>query len=264
MNNTYPKPRTLQELVTWKPLNPPEIISHGLLPKGHIMFVYGEQETWKSWLMLDLAFSIASNNNWLLYKTQPVRVLLLNPEIPEYQYRKRILSYVKAKNLNIPNDLIHFWTNLDIRLDDALGRTYLADQVKQIQPDLIIVDGLEFVCRGDVSSGTVAGGIRDTVNSIRSMANCSFIFVHHKRKDTYDINSQRHVNLGVNDMYGHSILKNIADTILEVSKDPENDQSIHPDVIYITSRKIRMSEASKPPPIPYKFDRSTYTFQLYI
>lgn len=253
------KPLSLNDLILWSPTRPPEIISNGILPKGHIMFLYGEQGTYKSWLLLDLVFSIIQGKNWLVYKTQPAKVLVLNPEMPVYDYRERIIDYIQTKQLSIASNLVNFWTDLDIKLNENSGKGLLISYVQKFQPDLIIIDGLEFVCRGDVATSIVAEGIKDTINQIRKINNASFLFVHHKRKGSYDVNSNQRFDRGIDDMYGHSLIKNLADTVLEVYKDDKDE-----DVIYMRSMKLRMSKTGSLPILPYRFNRDNLSFELFI
>ncbi len=256
--NPY-QPLTLKQLSSWKPEQPPEILSNGLLPKGHVMFLYGEEETWKSWLIIDMVFSIANNLPWLVYKTMPVKCLVINPEIPAKAYKDRIELFHKTRNLTPANDeLLRFWTDLDLRIDDSQGKTRLLHYAKQFMPDLIVVDGLEFVVRGDLATALTASALRDTINQARAICNCSFVLVHHKKKSAYDVTGKK-LSLGVDEMYGHSILKNMADTIIMVEKDTRDEE-----VILVKSQKTRMSPLNKPPPLPFRFSREQLEFALWL
>lgn len=256
--NPY-QPLTLKEITSWKPKQPPYIISDGLLPKGHIGFIQGDQETWKSWLVMDLAFASANGLSWLLYKTKPAKIIILNPEIPAAAYKKRIEAFQKQRNLYPPNnELLRFWTDLDLRIDENQGRMVLLNWAKTYMPDLFIIDGLEFVCRGDLSTGIVASAMRDTINQVRSICGCSFLIVHHKKKGAYDAQGNK-LRIGIDEMYGHSIIKNLADTILMIEKDMEDEE-----VVRVHTQKTRMSEANKPPPVAFKFDRKGLKFELWV
>ena len=76
------------ELLLWQPTNNKEVIKHGILPRGAVMFVFGDQGTFKSWLMKQLAWSASAGEAWLGMPTEESgsRVLLLNTEIPQPAY----------------------------------------------------------------------------------------------------------------------------------------------------------------------------------
>ena len=59
------KPVKLSEFVVKKLPNLPEILLNGLLPKGHVMFLYGEEGVFKSWLSIYMAISVSLGHNWL-------------------------------------------------------------------------------------------------------------------------------------------------------------------------------------------------------
>ena len=245
---------TLEEIKQLKLPYTPEIISGGLLPQGHIMFLYGEQETFKSWLAMDLCFAVATGRRWLSYSTQPVRTLIINPEISKFQYHRRVMNMAKNRPTLMNNELLRVHTALDLRIDTMGGRGQLAELCKSYKPALIVIDGLEFVCAGDVSTGYVAGELRTTIDYIRAEHNASFFFIHHKKKGIYGDQGQR-VTVGVDEMYGHSIIKNIADTIFEVKKNVRDE-----DLISVSAMKIRMTTGSKPRPRMYKWERPTLSF----
>ena len=72
------------EFYTWNapPIVP--VIKDRILPLGSLMFIWGEQETFKSWMVLDLAFSVASGQDWLLFETNEYPVLIIKYEPPQY------------------------------------------------------------------------------------------------------------------------------------------------------------------------------------
>ena len=246
----------LNTFLSWKPKKLKEIISNGLLYEGSIMLLYGEQETYKSWLAINLMLAMDKGTSWLAYKTQKSRCLYLNPEIIPETFHSRIKQLTQARNIQIDEENLFVWTNLNIKLDLAPGRTLFLETIRDLEPELVIVDGLQFVCHGNLGAHETAIGLRDTIMMAKRAKNCSFIFIHHKKKGMYDEKGGR-VEFGLDDMYGHSIIKNMADSVVMISKDLVNE-----DVIRVSTVKARTG--LKIPPIQYRFNRETKDFGVLL
>src|SRR3990167_3841377 len=95
------QPESLSQFLAWQGPAVEELIGPGMLHKGAVMFLYGEQETMKSWMLLDLAFSLLEGRNWLLWRTRKSKVLLHNPEIPKPMYQDRVKTFLNARQLNL-------------------------------------------------------------------------------------------------------------------------------------------------------------------
>ena len=101
--------------------------------------------------------------------------------------------------------------------------------------------------------------LRYVNNSIRKINNPSFVIIHHKKKGSYDLDTK--LNHGIDDMFGHSLVKNMIDTAFEVYKEDEDS-----DIVYVKPRKLRMNKggAKVRQSLPYKFNRNTMEFDLWI
>lgn len=235
-----------------------DIIASGILPKGAVMFLYGDEGTWKSWLIIDLVVSIGTRQNWLVYKTYPARILVINPELTDWEYQNRLKQFLRKNKIKqIPPDIfIH--SDMDIKIDTLIGLGALTNYVREYQPDLVILDGLFAIMQGDISKNADAQRYISNINTARQHHPFACITVHHSKKATYDFNTGETVKLGTNQMFGSSFFRNWADTILEVAHDPDG---FHEDVITITPQKYRTALV-KPPAVQYYMDRKTLTFKF--
>jgi RecA-family ATPase len=89
-----------------------KIILDGILNQGAKMTLGSSSKAGKTWLLMDLAFSIATGRDWLGIKTHKGKVLYVNFEIQKQFFRKRGQSIRRAKGIppkeKIPN--LRTWT----------------------------------------------------------------------------------------------------------------------------------------------------------
>jgi RecA-family ATPase len=259
MTQYQPKSKELNAFLTEQFPQLPEIISPGILPRGHVLFLYGDEGTWKSWLVIELGFSIIRARAWLLWQTSRGRVLVINPEILEPQYQLRLRDYTNKRgfiNGNKPPDGMFLWTDLDLRLDQPYGLYALEQEISHTQCDIIIVDGLYKVVSTDVTSGGDARRLIDGMDRLRQKYGFSLVIVHHTRQGLYDSMEGRTVELGTAEMYGSSLYRDWADTILRIRKEGWRD-----DLITVSPQKVR--HAKYPPEAGTFFvDRERLKFWL--
>jgi hypothetical protein len=72
----------------------PSYFDQAILPVGGTIILHGPYKSYKSWIALDLAAALAQGEAWALFegKLGPVRVGVLNFEIPWAYYQQRIRS----------------------------------------------------------------------------------------------------------------------------------------------------------------------------
>lgn len=214
---------TAQDFHDWEGIKSTPVIGNGVLMNGNWMMLWGDQDTFKSFLVLDAAFSVANGNPWLVWQTVQQNVLLINNELPAPQYQDRWKQLVRnkggaPKNLFIVNDM-------NLKLDTPQGLGMLTQWCQQTRPGLIIVDNLYRCFSGDMAKGPAVNAFLDTMSYIRGQYNCAFIFVHHSRKVSYDMIHQKTIRQGLQDAYGSKFLTNNASTILEVRRAAINPNS---------------------------------------
>ena len=244
------------DFYTWQapPIIP--VIKDRILPLGSTMYVFGEQETYKSWSVMDLAFAVASGTEWLnLFETNKYPVLMVNTELPAVMYQERFKQVADVKKL-LPQNL-YIVTNETIKLDTDAGYSELQTWCQQIvstegqAPGLIILDNLYRTLSGEIN-GIVANRFLDIIAAIRTRFGSAFCIVHHSRKTTYDIAKREVIRRGVDDMTGSKYLGNNAATIFENRKTSVKGV---PDGHAITMAPEKMwFERTPPPEMRFKID----------
>jgi hypothetical protein len=86
----------------------PEIIK-GLLHKGAKMVIGGGSKSFKTWVQLDCAFSVAYSIPWLGFPTLPGKVLFVNFEIQEEFFQQRIKKICEARGIVLEEGRLDVW-----------------------------------------------------------------------------------------------------------------------------------------------------------
>lgn len=170
LQGTKPAFKSLGELLAEYPdLRPPVI--HGLLREGESMNVRAASKVGKSWLITDLAATLATGRRWLdTFDTEPGHVLLLDNELHPQSSANRFRKVLAARRIphgEIANRV--FVENLRGRLRDIYS---LAPYFEQMQPgffEVLILDATyRFFPRGTDENSNAA--LADIYNQLDAYA----------------------------------------------------------------------------------------------
>ncbi len=166
-----------------KEIRPVRFVVDGLLPIG-LSIVAGKRKEGKSWLILDMCFSVAAGEKFFDHDTEQGTVLYLDLEDPE----TRLIQRAHEIRDVIPSKF-HEATKA-AKLDRGLS-----EQIKEFvkeHPDtnLIVIDTLQKIRK---PKGDTYAGDYDAVSKLKSLAdklNIAVVCIHHTRKmkakDTFD------------------------------------------------------------------------------
>jgi hypothetical protein len=140
-DNELPAIVPASEFIATKFEVPPVLVSD-LLHRGSKIVISGVSKGGKTWLLLDLAVSVATQEPWLSLKTVRGKALYLNMEIEPVFFQDRLQTVCRAKNIdsNIPN--LHLW---HLRGEVAPWNVILPKITERIKGEdyaLVIVDPL--------------------------------------------------------------------------------------------------------------------------
>ena len=166
-----------------KTIKPARFVVNGLLPRG-LNIVAGKRKEGKSWLMLDLCFSVAEGEKFLDHPTEQGTVLYLDLEDPE----SRLIQRARGIRDVIPSKF-HEATKAG-RLGGGLTEQ-IEDFVKE-HPDtnLVVIDTLQKIRKpkGDTYAGDYA--VISALKNLADRLDIAIVCIHHTRKmkakDTFD------------------------------------------------------------------------------
>lgn len=179
------QPISLTQLQADNPhLNPPVI--NGLLRKGETANVVAASKVGKSWLVYDLALSIATGSPWLdRFDTEQGRVLLIDNELHSTTLANRMPRVAKAKGI----DIKRVGSQIDVLALRGKGITLdqLAYHLAHIEPDryrAIIADAwYRFIPKGlNENSNADIMGLYNLLDRYAEHSGAAWIVVHHASK----------------------------------------------------------------------------------
>lgn len=193
MNTTNECPKTqdveiidiFQDTSPNEPLRAPVI--HGLLREGETMNVISETKVGKSWLVLDLAFSVATGQPWLgAFNVEPGNVLLIDNELHKETLVSRCWTVAEARE-HRGSDLAGCLNAVALRGNT----TSIFDLTKKLPSltqhgtyRLIILDALYrfYPERFDENSNSDMAKLYNALDEIGRETGAAIVVVHHASK----------------------------------------------------------------------------------
>lgn len=178
-------PKSLHELITEFPkLRPPVV--EGLLRRGETMNVISSSKAGKSWLVTDLALSVATGRPWLeTYHTTAGCVLIIDNELHAESSAHRIPKVAEARGISL--DLVHekvFVLNLRGQLRDVFSLGSFFQSVEPGHYDVIVLDAFYRFMPRDMDendNGTMAH-LYNQLDRYADRLECAFVLIHHSTK----------------------------------------------------------------------------------
>ena len=167
------------------------------LPESTICFVVSPPGSYKTWLLMDLAVSVASGMPFLgripVEKKGPV--IIIQQEDHHVQTVER-LGLIATQRLNLgkpseeagmfevnmpPNLPIYIHTDRQLRFDDADSTAALGEVVREIKPALVLIDPLYSTVSTDDYMARAAEQMM-FMKDLRDELGTTFVLAHHRKK----------------------------------------------------------------------------------
>lgn len=180
-----PQCKSVRQLIADHPdLRKP--IIHGLLRQGETANLIAPSKVGKSWLVTDLALSVATGRPWLdTFETERGNVLLIDNELHAETSANRIPKVAEARGIPMADiaDSV-FVDNLRGRLKDIHS---LGPYFQQLPPGLfklIVLDAFYRFMPRDADENDNAGmaQVYNLIDRYAGMLGCSFVLIHHSTK----------------------------------------------------------------------------------
>lgn len=191
----------------------PDELVEGLLTRGAMSVVYGDSNSGKTFLSIDIGCAVARGEDWLGRRVEPGLVVYLAAESPQ-SVRTRLLAYQREHAVEI-RLLAIVKTPIDLFSTDA-DATAVIELVKILEGtyrtpvQLIIGDTLARLAAGaNENSGEDMSIVVRNIDRIREQCDAHFLLIHHSGKDA------------TRGMRGWSGLRAATDTEIEVTSDQE-------------------------------------------
>lgn len=179
------QPQSVRALMALYPsLRKPVI--HGLLREGETMNLISAPKMGKSWLVTDLALSVATGRDWLgQYPCERGDVLILDNELHGETSANRVPKVANALGVDFDDYSDHVWVqNLRGQLQDVftLGKYFEALSPGRFK--VIILDAFyRFMPRDmDENDNGTMSSLYNHIDRYAYRLRCSFVLIHHTTK----------------------------------------------------------------------------------
>ncbi len=160
----------------------PEELVHGLLHRGTKAVLGGSSKAGKTWLLLDLAVSVATGSPFLRWATSPGKVLFVNLEIPQTFLKLRLQKLCERKPLGHLNDL-DVWT---LRGEFSATESFLEAIIErgcEGEYSLIILDPIYKLMVGRAENTSSAVGVLcHQIERLVVETGAAVVYAHHFTK----------------------------------------------------------------------------------
>ncbi len=157
---------------------PPELL-HGILHQGAKLILAGSSKVGKTWLLLDLAVSVASGASWLGLPTQQGPVLYINLEIDRTFFTGRIRAVVGAKAVAVGIDCLDV---MNLRGEAAGSSTLIPKILARIgarKYALVIVDPVYKILGGDENDARHVAAMLNDLERLATATGAAVAFAAH-------------------------------------------------------------------------------------
>ncbi len=161
---------------------PPEWLVEGAIPKADLAMMYGAPGSGKSFVALDLAFSVATGFTWFNMKTHKGPVVWIAAEAA-YAMRNRARAYGQARGVVLDNT--DLWViEQTLSLMSSEDADALMHVMAETKPVLIVVDTLVAASGGaDENSGADMNKVMDNCRRLHESTGALVMLIHHSGKD---------------------------------------------------------------------------------
>lgn len=177
-----------------------------ILPRDGVAAIFGPPGSAKTFLALQLAFSISDGDEWFGYRVEPCSVLYVCLE-GQGGLPQRIQTYVKYHGAQGGKRLRFITEPFSLLYQDDLSALVRTVCNSGLLPRVIIIDTLSAASAGaDENSSADMGRLLEAAKRIREECGGLVILVHHSGKDASK------------GLRGHSSLAAALDTIIHVTR----------------------------------------------
>ena len=175
------------------------ILIHGFLRLGETMNIIAPPKTGKSWLVTDLALSVAMGTEWFGYPCNRGRVLIIDNELHKETTASRVPKVIAARGMNL--DEVSPWLSVENQRGRLKTIEDISNHIEELKEEgykLIIIDAFYRAMPRGVDEND-NGAIADVYNMLDRYAEqigCAFVLIHHTSKGNQSQKSVTDVGSG--------------------------------------------------------------------
>jgi len=237
----------------------------GLVARQEFMFMGGVKHAHKTTAMADLGLHYASGRkSWLNFSVPKAgRFLMIQQELGEGEFRKRLLRAVEAGQFGYDNFFPYTGTGNPIRLIEDEGFNRLLDLADKFKPDIIGLDPLHTFHTSNENAYESLARIRDRINYLKTTYDCAVITSHHFSSKRPKDDPEAPTEAG-GWFRGHSVLADSADVLFLLHRLPGQKDNAALRLAYEDYNlvEITLRNGKWPPKFAIEFDEETFRLRI--
>ena len=160
----------------------PDEIVHGLLHRSTKGVLAGSSKAGKTWLLLDLAVSVATGTRFLNWPTTQGRTLFVNLEIDAAFFKRRLQAVADHKGVRNLDNLDVWSLRGQSMTSETLVRA-LSDRARESNYSLIVLDPIYKLMVGQAeNSSTGVGVLCQGIDRLMAQTGAAVVYAHHFTK----------------------------------------------------------------------------------
>ena len=163
----------------------PAWLFEGLWAESGVGLIGGEPKSFKSWLALEMATSLASGRPCLgVYDVQrPGPVLLYMAEDAAAVVKQRLVAICRHRQLKLDSLPIYVITADLLRLDQQGDQQRLRHTLERLRPRMLVLDPLVRLHTANENSANEISALLAYFRQLQRAFDCAIAIVHHSRKN---------------------------------------------------------------------------------
>jgi len=228
------------------------LIEGGVLPKQGKLLLFGLPKIGKSILAVHLACCLATGSDWIGFKIpKSVRTLYVQLEQSQQLFLRRFRQILASFQPWIQTDMLQFLNLKKLKMLDNDDFTNLKRALREIRPQVLIIDPFYKIFEGDVASARDVQRVFDREDNLIEEFQLAVINIHHQRKPA--IFEGKPIDLAFFEVLGSVQFLNWHDSLIYAKRNS--------DVMELRFL-LRESDSSQFNPIRLKFNKINLTFQV--
>ena len=191
-----------------KYIQPPQPLIKNWLYQNSLAWLSGKPGDGKSFIAIDIAYSVATGTPWQGHDVQQGTVLYIAAE-GATGLSIRANAWMEANQPHQHPDIIYLPLTVNLTTPEQTDTQALAQALKELQPTLVIIDTQARVTVGaEENSSKDMGRFVDAIETLRTNNPATYLIVHHTPRNG-------------DNLRGSTALEGAADTVLHSLKEGE-------------------------------------------
>lgn len=212
--------------------HPPNVVvGDDILDEAGLMLVVSPTSMGKSYLLLQLAMSLACGADWLGHRVPvPRRVYLAQAEIGAKRFQSRVGKLWGGFGAEREPGALWLESTYDLKLDSDDGLAALVEVVGRLRIEVVVVDPLRPFFAGDENSSKEVQALFDSFRELQIQHKTAIVFSHHDRKPAEGGGAKT-----MYDTRGTALITDRPDTVLRL----KGTGQLNPYMVKVVWHKLR-------------------------